>query len=426
MARLARRTGMIALAIIIAALSFGGIVTAGIARSSEPSSLPPARELPDRRQQDNPPVPGRITVAVLLGQSGTDAADALAPYEVLASSPAFSVYTVSASARPAAVDGGMAIVPDYTFADVDSGAAPAPDLLVVPAVNLPDGPKELRAREFIAAQYSSGTRVLGICAGSRLLAASGILDGRTATSHWSRISALQESRPQVEWVRGERYVQDGLITTTGGVTSGIPGTLKVIADMAGAAEATRIGTHIAYPGWSLDAPTSMPAQSFSTQDAGVILNTAFPWSRPTVTIELTEGVGEIDAAALFEVYTYSQSATTTAVSATGTVHTRHGVTINTRVAGTGFEGDAIIAGSLPGRARYGGFDAAIEELAEATSPEVAVSVGKMLEYPLDRVALTNRAAMEHWRAPALLVTTVLLAAGLGAIPFAARRLRRRT
>lgn len=426
MAHLARRIGIIALAIIIAVVSFAAIVIAGIARSGEPSSTPAAGRLLDHGRQHDPPLPGRIIVAVLLGQSGTDAADALAPYEVLASSPRFSVYTVSASARPAAVDGGMAIAPDYTFADVDSGVAPTPDLLVVPAVNQPDGPEELRAREFIADRYSHGARVLGICAGSRLLAASGILDGRTATSHWSRISALQDSRPQVTWVRGERYVQDGRITTTGGVTSGIPGTLQVIADMAGAAEATRIGGQVAYPDWSLDSPTRMPAQSFSARDAGVILNTAFPWSRPTVTIALPEGVGEIDAAALFEVYTYSQAATTEAVSATGTVRTRHGVTIHTRRAATDDDGATLIAGSFPGRAGNGGFDAAIEQLAEATSPEVATSVGKMLEYPLDRVTLTNQANMQRWRAPAFLAAAVLLAAGLGAIPFAARRLRRRT
>lgn len=426
MIRLARRAGIIALAITIAVVSFAGIVIAGIARSGESSSTSAAGELADRGHRDDPPLPGSIIVAVLLGRSGTDAADALAPYEVIASAPGFSVYTVSASARPAAVDGGMAIAPDYTFADVDSGVAPTPDLLVVPAVNQPDGPEERLAREFVAARYSDGARVLGICAGSRLLAASGILDGRTATSHWSRISALKDSRPQVAWVRGERYVQDGRITTTGGVTSGIPGTLKVIADMAGDAEATRVGRQIAYPEWSLEAPTRMPAQSFSAQDSGMILNTAFPWSRPTVAIDLSEGVGEIDAAALFEVYTYSQAATTEAVSATGTVHTRHGVTIHTRRAATYHAGAHLIAGSFPGRSGHGGFDAAIEQLATSTSPAIATSVGKMLEYPLDRVILTNQATMEQWRAPVLLTMAALLAAGLGAIPFAARRLRRRT
>ena len=428
MARIFRRIGMIALSVMIAVVSFAAVVVAGIVQSGQPSPaaiLPAEPALTTARHATAPAVAGQFIVAVVLGESGTDAADALAPYEVLTSSPLFTLYTVSASTRAAALDGGMAVAPDYTFADVESGVAPSPDLIVVPAVNQPDGPEEQAARDFIATRYAAGARVLGICAGSRLLAASGILDGLTATSHWSRIGALEESRPEVTWMRGQRYVQDGRVTTTAGVTSGIPGTLKVIADMAGAAEAIRVGAEIAYPGWSLDAPTSIPAQSFGAEDAGVLLNTAFPWSRPTITIELPDGVGEIDAAALFEVYTYSQAASTNAVSVTGTVHTRHGLTIRTGLASADNEGDTLVAGSFAGHAGFGGFDAAIEQLARTTSPQVVASVGKMLEYPLDRVAISETTAADPWRAPALLATAVLLAAAFGAIPYGARRLWRR-
>lgn len=428
MARTLRRIGTIVLSVIIAVVSFAAIVVAGIVQSGQQPSAPislPKPVLSTAQYLDAPAETGAFTVAVVLGQSGTDAADALAPYEVLTSSPVFTVYTVSASQQPAALDGGMAIAPDYTFAEVESGAAPAPDLIVVPAVNLPDGPEEQAAREFIATHYAAGARVLGICAGARLLAASGILDGTTATSHWSRIGALEESRPAVTWVRGQRYVQDARITTTAGVTSGIPGTLKVIADMAGAAEATRVGTEIAYPGWSLEGPTRIAAQSFGTEDAGVLLNTAFPWSRSTITVELTEGVGEIDAAALFEVYTYSQAVATNAVSATGTIHTRHGLTIRTGRTGEGAGPDLLVAGSSAGHAGFGGFDAAIEQLARTTTPAVAVSVGKMLEYPLDRVTFSDVPTTERWRAPALLATAALLAVASGAIPYAVRRLWRR-
>ncbi|HEX3201984.1 MAG TPA: AraC family transcriptional regulator, partial [Actinomycetes bacterium] len=47
-------------------------------------------------------------------------------------------------------------------------------------------------------------RVLGVCNGSRLLAAAGLLDGRRATAHWSAIRGLERRRPQVDWVRGQR------------------------------------------------------------------------------------------------------------------------------------------------------------------------------------------------------------------------------
>ncbi|HZA84301.1 MAG TPA: DJ-1/PfpI family protein [Actinomycetes bacterium] len=159
---------------------------------------------------------GRLAVAVVLGASGSVITDALGPYEVFARSPTFFVYTVSAS-RPAAVlSGGLAVVPDYSLEDVDAGLAPEPDVIVVPAVAAPNGKKEAPLRDWITRRTDQGAHFLGVCNGSRLLAATGLLDGRRATSHWSSIRSLERSRPRVEWVRGQRYVQDRTLTTTAG------------------------------------------------------------------------------------------------------------------------------------------------------------------------------------------------------------------
>jgi hypothetical protein len=167
----------------------------------------------------------------------------------------------------------------------------------------------------------------------------------------------------------------------------------------------------------------MPANAFGASDIPVLVNTAFPWMRPTFDIELADGIGEIDAAALFEVYTYSQSALTRAVSATGTVRTRHGLTLSTRlVRGNG----ALKAGTLTSQSGFGGLDAAFEQLELTASPSVVTSVGKMLEYPLDRISRDVTPDAQQWRSPALLALALLLAAGLGALPFIVRRLRRRS
>ncbi|MEO6115474.1 MAG: DJ-1/PfpI family protein [Pseudolysinimonas sp.] len=422
MTRILRRIGAITLSITITAAAFAAVVVGGIFASGQTPTARPLTPLAPLTRPSTPSNTGKIVVAVVLGSSGSDAADVLAPFEVLASSPAFSVYTIADSTKPASLDGGISVQPDYAFSDVADGKAPQPDLVVVPAVNLPAGPEEQGARDFIAGAYSAGSHILGVCAGSRLLAASGILDGLNATSHWSRISALEESNPEVNWVRGQRYVQDGRVTTTGGVTSSIWGALRVMADMAGDSEAMRVGTQIAYPGWSLDAPTAMPVNRFGLADAAVLINTAFPWARPTIDVELADGVGEIDAAALFEVYTYSQAAQTRAVSEAGVVRTRHGLTLLTEIGGGAH---VLKAGRLPGRAGYGGFDAAFEQLARTVSPGTVMSVSKMLEYPLDRVARDVTPDVQQWRSPALLALAIAISATLGAIPLIVRRLRRR-
>lgn len=422
MSRLARRIGRMALATALTICTFAAIVIAGLAVSGDETASA-ARLGAPAPGAGTVATEGQFVVAVVLGQSGSDTADVLAPYDVLASSPDFFVYTIAASAGPAVVDGGMSVMSAHTFAEVASGAAPTPDLVVVPAVNSPAGPAEAAAREFIVHQYKAGARILGICAGSRLLAASGVLEGLHATSHWSRIAALKASNPEVSWVTGQRYVQDGRVTTTGGVTSGIPGSLKIIADLAGDAEATRVGKSFGYPGWKLDAPTAMPAKSFGFEDATFLLNTAFPWGRPNIAVQLRDGVDEIDAAAIFEVYGYSQGATTSALSAKGFVTTRHGLVLKTSTVNGATA--TVVAGELGGAGSPQGFDAAFAQLSRSSSSSVVQSVSKMLEYPLDRVEQDAAPRIEQARTPLLLALSLLLAVGVGLLPTVIRgRVRR--
>ncbi|MCU1636154.1 MAG: Conserved putative secreted protein, partial [Cryobacterium sp.] len=197
-------TAAIGLSIVTAAsIAVGGaLVTTSQATASTP--VDPNRVLPTP-SAFNPA--GQIVVAIALGATPTVASDFLAPYEVFASSPQFSVYAIAASASPAQLEGGPAVIPVHTFDQVKSGTAPSPDVVVVPAVQEPTGTKESALRTFITEQSTRGARILGICSGSLVLAETGLLDGLQATSHWSRISALEESRPQVKWVRSQRYVQ---------------------------------------------------------------------------------------------------------------------------------------------------------------------------------------------------------------------------
>ena len=214
---------------------------AGASVADAESHVRPAAQEPKELPTNRPSSSGPIVVAVVLGSSGTVASDVLAPYEVFASSPDFSVYTIAAQSAPAPIDGGPAIVPTYTFEDISSSRARQPDVVVVPAVGAPEGPEEAAMREWIVEQPGRGVRVLGVCNGWSVLAGTGLLNGHKATSHWSRLGALKQSHPEVHWMGGLRFVQDGRITTTAGVTSGVPGALKVMEEMAGAVEADRVG-----------------------------------------------------------------------------------------------------------------------------------------------------------------------------------------
>ena len=133
---LARRIGRSALAATICIATFAALAIAGLSVSTAEASTPLAGNGTGPRTRLTT---DKLVVAVVLGRSGSDTADVFAPYEVLTTSPAFHVYTVADTTAPAAMEGGFSVVPSYTFDDVTAGTAPTPDLIVVPAVNDPDG-----------------------------------------------------------------------------------------------------------------------------------------------------------------------------------------------------------------------------------------------------------------------------------------------
>ena len=330
-----RRLGRAVRGAALSGACLAGVAAAGAVVSSRATYPRPRQDAPGRPAA--PPAPaGRIVVAVVLGPRGSVGTDALGPYEVFARSPAFFVYTVSPGRAVSVLSGGLALVPEHSLEDVDAGLVPEPDVVVVPAVARPAGKELAPLRDWITRHAGRGAHILGVCAGSALLAAAGLLDGRRATSHWSDIASLRRKHPQVEWVRGQRYVVDGPITTTGGVTSGIFGALRLVGQLAGTAEAERVGRELAYPGWRPGAPAGMPAQQAAPGDLSYALTAAFPWFRPTVGIGLVTGVGEIDAAAAFDIYAgNSLAARAVPIAAGCTVTTRHGLQLLAQPAGPG-------------------------------------------------------------------------------------------
>jgi putative intracellular protease/amidase len=443
-AHLARGLGGIGLSgVTVAGAAAAGVFTSMRTAYPRPPNLAPAEGRPAARAVPD----DRVAVGVVLGASGSVITDALGPYEVFARSPRFFVYTVSASRPTAMLSGGPAVVPDYSLAEVDAGTAPAPDVIVVPAVVAPTGKKEAPLRRWISAQADRGAHVLGVCAGARLLAATGLLDGRRATSHWSRLSSLQRRHPKALWERGQRYVQDDEVTTTAGVTSGVFGALRLVEQLAGAAEAQRVGRELAYPGWVLDGPTAIPEQRWTPRDLAYLLAVAFPWRRPTIGVGLLDGAGELDIAAPFELYASSFAAHTVPIAANRTITTRHGLRlVATPTDATAPDVDRLIVPGAhttdevdpqlltwaadrdlqvelvggPADAEFG-FDAMLRDLAAHTDRTTAQVTAKSIEYPADRLRLPG--APWPWRPTVLFALTLTAAIGVSLLPAATRRSR---
>ena len=395
----------------------------------------------------------RLVVAFVAGTNGTIASDLLAPYDIFASSPAFTAYVAADVATAVPLEGGPALVPTYTFADVDADPALRPDLVVVPGLSEPEGAAEAPLRRWVASQHDHGSRVLGVCSGALVLAPTGMLDGLDATSHWSRISALEASRPAVHWMRGRTYVDDGSVTTTAAVTSGVPAALHLVAELAGRAEAQRVANLHPELHWTPTRSTTIQEDHFAARDWPVGLNYVMPWFRPRIGIALGDGVGELDATAAFEVYGQSAAAGTVAVASDNAVRTRHGlVLLTTSYAQAPGLSRVVVPGAgtpevldprlrawaadrrltlepLAGRAgrdgsRDGGFTAALQNLAEHTDAATTSATAKMIGYPTTGLDLGDRRRSP--RTVLLAISALTLAVLVGLAPtWLVRRRRRR-
>lgn len=189
----------------------------------------------------------KIKVAVLV-YPGVELLDFSGPMEVFSNSDDFYVYTVSRQAKPFQTkNNALNIQPDFTFSD-----APQPDILVLPGAPVATV-SELSGNEALinwVKSINAGTRLsMSVCTGVMLLAKAGLLEGKTATTHAGAIDDVQQRYPDVKFVNDARFVADGKIITTAGVSAGIDGALYVVQKLKGMKEAMLLTAIMEYDKW---------------------------------------------------------------------------------------------------------------------------------------------------------------------------------
>src|ERR1700681_1655784 len=158
----------------------------------------------------------------------------------------FHLYTVAESAKAIRTSGGMQVVPDYTFEN-----APKPNIVIVPAQNN-DSPKMMA---WIRQMSKQSDVLMSVCTGAFLLAQSGVLDGKSATTHHEAYATMEHAYPKISVQRRMRYVQsDPVVFTAGGLSSGIDLALHVVELYFGRAVAASTARTMEYEGtgWTGD------------------------------------------------------------------------------------------------------------------------------------------------------------------------------
>ncbi len=160
----------------------------------------------------------------------------------------FHVYTVAEKAGPVLARNGLSVNPGFTFAD-----CPPPDLLLVPGGR---GTRREIHNEvlvnWVKAQAGRVELLLSVCTGALILAQAGLLEGLSATTHFLAFDELKALAPNTTLCPGERYVDNGKIVLSAGVSAGIDMALYVVGRLLGEERANETARYIQYDYWPRD------------------------------------------------------------------------------------------------------------------------------------------------------------------------------
>jgi transcriptional regulator GlxA family with amidase domain len=152
------------------------------------------------------------------------------------------VVTIAREAGPVPSVQGARLVADHGFDD-----SPALDVLLVPGgQGTRKEVDDATLIDWIATTAATTPLVGSVCTGAALLARAGVLDGRRATSNKRAFDWVVSQGPRVEWVRKARWVEDGTLWTSSGVSAGIDMALALVARLVDAATAETIAQVIEY------------------------------------------------------------------------------------------------------------------------------------------------------------------------------------
>ena len=372
------RTVMLGLAgaVVLAAVGFGGwIVSLPPSVQAAPAPIPEA-ETAAIIEALRPPKRTRPVVAVIGINDATETTDYLMPTGILRRADVADVYLVATQDAPVQLYPALQVEPDTTIAAFDAAHPDGADYVIVPAMSRDDDPAVMA---WLNDQAAKGSIVIGVCAGAKVVAAAGLLDGRKGTTHWFYKRDLARIAPDVTQVADRRFVVDGAVATTTGISASIPLALTLVEAIAGADKAADVADAIGITHW--DARHDSAAFGLSRDFVTTVMGNSLAfWQRETVGIAMQPGFDAVSLALAADAWsrTYRSRAFTTA-AAPEAVPDMTGIRIIPDRAGNAEQDDVVI--DLQGTAPATALDDTLGAIGMRYGEATAQIVAKQLEYP---------------------------------------------
>ncbi len=261
-------------------------------------------------------------IVVVAQNGGTEVTDFLVPYGVLSRAGVGDVRAVSTEAGPVSLWPGLTVEADEAIDQFDARLPGGADLVIIPAVLDPEDTKLI---SWLQTQSQKGAMLVSICDGALVLARTGLLDGKRATGHWYTRDLRRDEFPEVQWQENTRYVRDGNVATSAGVSASLPISLYLVEMLAGKARAEALVQELGLDGFG--AEHNSQAFDLGAGDIWVAArNFLFGWPRHEYALVLSEGMDEIALAFAADMFARTYRTQAVAVAPVG-VQTLNGLTV---------------------------------------------------------------------------------------------------
>jgi putative intracellular protease/amidase len=324
----------------------------------------------------------RPVVAVLGENSATELTDFAIPYGVLSASGDAEVLTLSTQPGVITMRPALQIQPDATVKDFDAKYPQGADYVIVPAMRKRDDPVVL---SWIADQARKGATIVSICDGALVVANTGLMKGRKATAHWATQTLREEKYPDTRWVPNVRYIADGKIVSSAGISAAMPVSIALVEAISGTKKANAIAHRLGVRDWS----TRHNSDAFRSPRVRNLLasfeaNYANKWvnRQQAIALPLASGIDDISVAFIADAYTRTGRGKVFGVSnSTQPVVGRYGLKfVSENHPGQTKTFDVSVAPSKnvpPGLA----LDGALAGITKRYGPRTAYAVSMAFEYP---------------------------------------------
>lgn len=181
----------------------------------------------------------KATQVVILLFNGVQIIDFTGPYEVLGQA-GYQVVTVAANSS-VKTNMGLKVTPDFTFSN-----CPKAGIFIIPGGDISGTRQSPEVMQWIKQYTEKSALVMSVCNGALILADTQLLNGLTATTYHNALSDLKKDFPRINVVSDQRFVDNGKIITTAGLSSGIDGALHIVEKLQGKYKAQTVALNLEY------------------------------------------------------------------------------------------------------------------------------------------------------------------------------------